>query len=70
MHTPVLLFGVLIFCSVVNNDGGANLGEFAATDRVMRPIEGFTRWLTSIYIYLKGKKNKTKKTSADIQIKG
>lgn len=35
--------------SALNKAGGASLGEFAATDRVTRPIDGFTSRLLFVY---------------------
>lgn len=44
VFSPVLLSGVLTACSVVNNEGGASEGEFAATERVTRPNDKPTLW--------------------------
>lgn len=34
---PILLSRVDVVCSAVNSEGGASVGEFAATERVIRP---------------------------------
>lgn len=34
--------------SLINNDGGASLGEFAATERVMRTRDCCIPWLSNV----------------------